>query len=368
MLALEIKDLGALLNALAKDATVYAPVRRGNRTNFEKWAPYGIKTTATKDGSPYIDLEHFTVKSLKELVFPQVEHLLKFRTGGKKLDMKAMEPSTEKTVAFAVRSCDVRGFEILDKVFLKEPVDTFYEARRKNAVLIGLSCNMPEETCFCGTFGIDAAEPQADVRTVLAGYTLYWEPLTDKGRELTEKVKAALGDKLAEKDAAPAHAAQQKTREILKKLPLADFRLSGKLPEKELAVFNSKVWEQLAPSCMSCCTCTYVCPTCQCYDVRDEKKGIAPAAEEGGKSGYLVDRYRCWDSCMDMDFTQMAHGNPRKSKLERFRQRYMHKLVYFPEDYDGTVSCTGCGRCLKMCPVSLNIVKVAKALEAADDV
>ena len=71
---------------------------------------------------------------------------------------------------------------------------------------------------------------------------------------------------------------------------------------------------------------------------------------------------------MASDFTKMAHGNPRKSRLERFRQRYMHKLVYYPENNEGIYSCVGCGRCLQKCPVNLNIVKVAKALEVSDDV
>ena len=71
---------------------------------------------------------------------------------------------------------------------------------------------------------------------------------------------------------------------------------------------------------------------------------------------------------MNRDFTKMAGGNPRKTKLERFRQRYMHKLVYFPENNEGVFACVGCGRCLNKCPVNLNIVKVAKALEVAKDV
>ena len=97
------------------------------------------------------------------------------------------------------------------------------------------------------------------------------------------------------------------------------------------------------------CGGTFVCPTCQCYDIKDFD------------TGHGVQRYRCWDSCMYSDFTMMAHGNNRNSQMQRFRQRFMHKLAYFPANNDGMFSCVGCGRCVDKCPSHLNIVKVVKA-------
>ncbi len=37
----------------------------------------------------------------------------------------------------------------------------------------------------------------------------------------------------------------------------------------------------------------------------------------------------------------MAHGNNRTSQMQRFRQRFMHKLVYYPLNNDGMFSCVG---------------------------
>ena len=71
---------------------------------------------------------------------------------------------------------------------------------------------------------------------------------------------------------------------------------------------------------------------------------------------------------MYSDFTMMAHGNNRTTQLQRYRQRFMHKLVYFPNNHEGDFACVGCGRCLQKCPVNINIVKVAKALEVSEDV
>jgi ferredoxin len=124
-------------------------------------------------------------------------------------------------------------------------------------------------------------------------------------------------------------------------------------PQDMLALFNSPVWDGLHQACIACGTCTFVCPTCQCYDI---------AAYENGEAVHCT---RHWDACLYPGFTQMAHGNPRPSKKERFRQRYMHKLVYHPQRH-GVAGCVGCGRCVNKCPVNMNIIKVANALACED--
>ena len=137
---------------------------------------------------------------------------------------------------------------------------------------------------------------------------------------------------------------------LLKKLPLAGLTTEGVGGGLTKELFDRPEWATLSESCLGCGTCTFVCPTCQCYDIRDFD------------TGHGIKRFRCWDSCMYSDFTKMAHGNPRVSQLERFRQRFMHKLVYYPENNEGIFGCVGCGRCLAKCPISMNIVKVMKTL------
>jgi ferredoxin len=117
-----------------------------------------------------------------------------------------------------------------------------------------------------------------------------------------------------------------------------------------MELFDAPEWAELSSTCLGCGTCTFVCPTCQCYDIKDFN------------TGHGVVRFRCWDSCMYSEFTKMAHGNNRNTQKERFRQRFMHKLVYFPENNDGIFGCVGCGRCISRCPISMNIVKVMKKL------
>ena len=168
---------------------------------------------------------------------------------------------------------------------------------------------------------------------------------TEKGEALTANLPM-----LEDTDGAAVAAQQEKTRALLKKLPLAGLDLSAVGAGKTKELFDRPEWKQLSESCLGCGTCTFVCPTCQCYDIKEFD------------SGKLVRRFRCWDSCMYSDFTKMSAGQPRPTQLERFRQRFMHKLVYFPDNNDGCFGCVGCGRCLAKCPIHMNIVKVIKTL------
>ena len=342
MKRISLDNLHSLLASLAASRAVYAPIAKDEKdVYFSKWSEGAdVSLDALK-----------TSRSAKDLFFPQVEDIASFKMEGKKISVIPGTPDGEKFVLFGVRACDARSFSILDKVFLADPVDPYYKSRRENSVVVSLACSAPEETCFCQNFGIDSSEPDGDVRTWIRGGFLYWQAVTEKGAELESGVSSVLED--CSDDEVNAFKADNKA--IMQKLPLAGLDLSRFTPDELLPVFNSPKWTSLSRACLGCGTCTFVCPTCQCYDVRDFD------------CGSKIARFRCWDSCMYSEFTKMAHGNPRKSQVERFRQRFMHKLVYFPANNDGEYGCVGCGRCLSKCPISMNIVKVIKTLGAENN-
>lgn len=265
---------------------------------------------------------------------------------GKKIEIIDTRKESEDFVIFGVRACDARSFTILDKVFLSDPVDTYYQNRREHGTIITLACNRPEETCFCSAFGIDASNPGGDISAWKVGEQMYFSANTDRGESLLNSVSSVL----EEGDEKPVEQEKESIKNIISNLPLGSLDFDSIKEQELLELFNSPKWAELSESCLGCGTCTFVCPTCQCYDIREFDTGSE------------VKRFRCWDSCMYSDFTKMAHGNPRVSQLERFRQRFMHKLVYFPENNGGEFGCVGCGRCLSKCPISMNIVKVAKSL------
>jgi heterodisulfide reductase subunit C len=331
------ENLAALFQAIAADQQLILPVNNNGQANFATWT----------EGAD-VDLDSLkTVKSPKDAFFPQCENLYTCYTDGNNIKVEPEALQNQSFVVFGMKACDIKGVEVLDKVFLADPVDTFYAARRKHGTIVALACHEPEESCFCKVFGIDCAEPVADVATWMVEGELYWKALTEKGEALT-KVVAGL---LTETDEAKVEEEKAAIRAIVEKLPYSNLSLEGWNGDVLLEKFDSPVWEELYKPCLACGTCTFVCPTCQCYDIKDYNTGNG------------VQRYRCWDSCMYSDFTMMAHGNNRTSQMQRFRQRFMHKLVYFPANNDGMYSCVGCGRCVDKCPSALNIVKVVKAFQ-----
>lgn len=337
MFKIKAENLPALFRTIAAEQELYLPVKAGGQVNFAAWSEEAEVSLETLK----------TVKSPKDAFFPQSENLYTCVRDGKKITIEPEALKEQNFVVFGMKACDVQGVKVLDRVFLSDPVDSFYAARREHGTIVALACHEPEESCFCKVFGIDCAEPTADVAAWMIQGELYWKPLTEKGETLTEQIKEVLTD--AEEQQVEEE--KKAIRAIVEKLPYSNLSLKGWGEKDYMERFNSHVWEELYKPCLACGTCTFVCPTCQCYDIKDYD------------TGHGVQRYRCWDSCMYSDFTMMAHGNNRTSQMQRFRQRFMHKLVYYPLNNDGLFSCVGCGRCVEKCPSSLNIVKVIKAFE-----
>ncbi len=336
-----LKKIDGLFSAIAASATLYLPVDDANgNAAYKQW----------ESGTVWSDKLN-TVKSPKDFFFPQTEDLMEFKTEGKRVEVIDTRKESEDFVVFGVRACDVKAFDVLDRVFLTEPADSYYANRRAHGVIVALACTRPAETCFCGTFGIDPATPAGDVSAWKTDDALYLQANTEKGERLMQSIASLTEDC----DGTAVEAQQEKTRTVMKKLPLADLTTEGFGGDKTMELFDDPAWKTLSESCLGCGTCTFVCPTCQCYDIKDFNTGNG------------VIRYRCWDSCMYSEFTRMAHGNNRISQVERFRQRFMHKLVYYPANNDGLFSCVGCGRCLSKCPISMNIVKVMKTVGGKKD-
>jgi ferredoxin len=344
MKAINSTRIPELLDALANKSTVFAPMQYGKDVYFRPWHP-GAK----------VQWQQNSLLSPKDLLFPQTEMIYQYARQADTYEIIPDEPAAAPQLIFGLRNCDLHSIRLLDKVFLSGSYpDPAYEARRKNTTLIVLNCHQPQLHCFCTSLGVD---PQGGAGADLVLFALTAEPaaVTDApGIELGVEAKSERGQAILEKY--PAFF----TDTMQQPLPFSgcktDFQmedLSAKLP----GIFVHPIWSDISRRCLACGVCTHLCPTCHCFDLQ---------GEQAGEQGH---RYRCWDSCMFSDYTLMAGGHdPRPTKLERFRNRFLHKLAYFPERY-GEYLCSGCGRCLAKCPVNIDISYVVKKLkEAAADV
>jgi ferredoxin len=256
--------------------------------------------------------------------------------------VRAGEPEeVEKTVLFGVRPCDARSFTLLDMLFDQEKYkDPYYIDKRAKTTIVALACvHPPYTTCFCTSVdGSPVDSVGVDLLLTDLGNEYLAEFITPKGEELL----AAFGGSPAGVDAEKAKEgiAAKAAEEIASHIPAHEIK-----PILDTH-FEDPFWNTLHQKCLACGTCTYLCPTCHCFDISDEVKrndGI---------------RIRNWDSCMFPMFTKETSGhNPRSSQKERWRQRVMHKFRYYPDNFNA-IACVGCGRCVMACPVNLDIRKI----------
>jgi ferredoxin len=339
---LDADRLGHWIARLQERADVYAPALVEDAWEFTKVSPGAT-----------VAFDHTnTVRPAKGFVFPQREVLYRFRIeNGKAPDLTETAPKVAPAVVLGVRPCDGRAMVRNDRVFTCGFGDPYYQARRDSVVLVGLACNAPPSpNCFClSVGGSPHSEDGLDVlMTELAG-RYHLKAVTDRGKDILRDASGLLQEVTAadNTDVASARAmALEQPQRALSSMEavVVALRLN----------FESPLWDKLARACIGCGACTYLCPSCHCFDINDEVTSKSPLSGA---------RVRTWDSCQFPDFTMHSSGhNPREDTGARLRQRICHKLLYFVETHK-MQQCTGCGRCITHCPVGIDIVRIANVME-----
>ena len=291
---------------------------------------------------------HFqnTRLSPKSLIYPQSERMFEYFLDNDTPDAHVLKEAPKEyspRAIVGIRPCDAHAFQIVKRNFDNPQYrDPWWSQRSQTTTLVGLGCIEPCSTCFCTSVGSGPFNEQGlDVLIYDLGDSLL-------ARALTERGEAFLGK--AENGSSPDDSVLKKTEDLAisaaEKIT-ANVRTDKLRAKAVKELFEAPFWEDVAFPCINCGTCTYLCPTCWCFDIQDEVLG---------KTG---DRIRNWDSCMFPLFTLHASGhNPREEKVQRVRQRFMHKLKYYVDKYKNGVQCSGCGRCVKHCPVNIDIRQV----------
>jgi len=331
-----------ILRGLAKKNRVYIPVKEGDIHAFRE---------LEEGKEPDFSFSN-TRLSPKGIVYPPSERMFEVSLDEKDPDANIYREAAKEyspQILVGIRPCDARGFQIVKRNFDNpEYRDPWWVRRFESTTLVGLGCNEPCATCFCSSVGGGPfSEVGLDVLLWDVGDDYLARAITDKGEGFLKEAGggADAGDEvLQQADALEKSALGRMGAGIS----------TDRLAEKSInALFEAPFWEEVAFGCIHCGTCTYLCPTCWCFDIQDEVQG---------KRG---DRIRNWDSCMFPLFTLHGSGhNPREKKFQRVRQRFMHKLKYYVDKYGEGVQCSGCGRCVRHCPVNIDIREVQRRAAA----
>lgn len=324
------QSLEKLYKLLSETRKVYAPVIAADKQVEYKYNP------AFAD----ITFDHIrSTLSVKNIVFPKVENLFLYTNS--KTESTITDIDLNKipdVVLWGAHPCDTAAFDILSSIFCRDSKDEFYSRRLEKLVVIGLSCHMSDEYCFCTSVGLapDSSKGSDILLKRLQNNDYKVDILTEKGNKIVssspELFEPFTGEEVIVTEVKHKFSHEQVTA-----------KLAG--------AFEHPFWVANSLRCIGCGACAYVCPTCACFDIQDETRG------KNGK------RYRSWDSCGFGLFTLHTSGhNPREVQSQRWRQRIMHKFSYMPERNE-TLGCVGCGRCSSGCPVDMNIAEQLVALQ-----
>ncbi len=323
--------------AIIEKNETYAPVEKFGNFDFKR-------ITRLSECNPESPIEK--TRSIKPLFFPRSAKVMKYvaTSAGTEIAETDKDPLAGKRVIIGAKHCDARALQVLDKVYSWDYIDTDFRNRRQNTVIVSTRCDKAAIHCFCTSLDYDVETLDAMDVLIVNGIDgkIYIRAKTEKGNAFLKNFPTIHDSQLPENEAAPALKAQYEAF-------AATFRLQmnyREVNEKLSKVFDSPEFESLSSNCISCNTCAFVCPTCHCFKISDEK------VKDTGV------RYKSYDSCNNGYFTLMAGGhNPRPAKYRRWRQRALHKFVYYKERF-GENLCVGCGKCTFACPVNISIFEV----------
>lgn len=314
---------------LAEDGSVFYPVLEDNNTHL-------VKFDKEQEFEPNFEKIR-TAENIKHFLFPSRDVVAKFP--------KDARAKPGKQYLFGVKSCDLRGIDVYDKVFLDwEPVDPVYKQRRENTIIISADCPEPEDCCFCNLVGLNPyAENICDISFTQISSGLLFDVFTKGGERVINKMQD-LFKEVSKEDKNERDKIRKGAVKKLNKINEKPFK--DDLPDRVERV-DKKVMHNAREDCVECFGCLHACPTCYCFLLSDYKKGKD-----------IIERVRTWDACYYAAYARVGGGaNPRSELNERFWNRFQCKFNYFHQ-YENMYACSGCGRCIRGCSAKIDIREI----------
>jgi ferredoxin len=292
--------------------------------------------------------------SWKQFLFPPRVRLWQARRQNGRFEVEEPADDQRPLAMIGVRSCELHGIAIQDRVFLGGTfVDRDYESRRRDAFVVAVNCFEPGGTCFCVSMGTGPKAEQGydlALTEILEGeHRFLVEAGSERGAEVLADLprRDAVRDDLDAAGRAVAGAAERMGR------TLDPTDLRGLLARN----LEHPRWDDVAERCLTCTNCTLVCPTCFCSSVED----VTDLA------GERAERNRVWDSCFSVDHAYIHGGSIRPSGRSRYRQWLTHKFGTWHDQF-GSSGCVGCGRCITWCPAAIDVTEELAAIRATEEV
>ena len=262
------------------------------------------------------------------------------------------EPIDDRPVAFlGMRGCEVAAVQISSRVFRGPSADPGFAARQRVSLKIGVQCSSPAGTCFCVSMGTGPG--------ISAGVDVVMTEIVDpKRHHFVVTARTPAGARLLA--ALPTRPAEpREITDVESQMERSASKMGRQFEPtgvRETLLSNPEHprWQIVAQRCLSCGNCTMVCPTCFCTTTEE-----VPSLD-----GTESERWRRWDSCFNLAFSQLHSGSVRASPMSRYRQWLTHKLSTWHDQF-GTSGCVGCGRCITWCPVGIDLTEEVAAIRGS---
>ncbi|MFX1562725.1 MAG: 4Fe-4S dicluster domain-containing protein [Promethearchaeota archaeon] len=342
---LKTKDVPTLIEKLAKILQVFGPVAHGSKFQFD---------LITEGNQLRLDYDT-TILPPKKYFTPQEQNILSFSLAPElsiheqsKTDADLKLWNGKRFLIFGVHSCDLNAMSFLDSICNQLYQEPFRNQRRREGAIVGLYCLTPCSDSFCKSMGSLDWNEGADLMLAHIDDEYFVEILTETGQKIVEYAKELFHSSSKADESKAMNMLTERTKKFPD--PISN---PEKLPEQLEARYEGEMWDRLGKRCFGCGSCTMVCPTCFCFDVKDQidlslSKGI---------------RLRSWDSCQLIDFALVAGGhNFRPTIPSRIRFRIYHKFRAEPEQI-GKIGCVGCGRCTHACPADIEMTEILKEIQ-----